>query len=215
MKHCQNDQPSRSALSLAEVVVSTLLVGILLVAALRCLAASTQTNSVELSVAQSMILARELLDEVAALAYEDPDETPEWGPESGEVAGKRNRSQADDIDDLDDWEEKELEDRNGKKVKQYKDWSRSIVVSKINTAAGTIRLPDSAADTGLRMITVSVVGPDGIPASISCQRTREGGVLQPQGVSQEVVTWVGINLTPNDGSPVETGVSLLNHASDQ
>ena len=215
-RHRIGRSKTNQGLTLAEVVVSTILVGLLMVAALRSLTASVATDNQSIAVAQSMMLARQLLDETISLPYEDPDQTPLWGMESGESSGRRVRGQADDIDDLDQWIESSVEDRDGNRLTAFSSWSRKIEIEKVHYQDGELQsLPNSANDTGLRRVKVTVARPGNTSIHLEALRSRNGGTRQLQGSSQEIVSWVGITLQPSRGSAVMAGVSLLNHASDQ
>ena len=68
---------------------------------------------------------------------------------------------------------------------------------------------------GILTIEVTVNAPSGRSAILKAFRSKEGGSLQPQGVSQTLVTWVGVTLQTGSSTSVSSGVSLVNHAADQ
>ena len=89
----------RGAFSLLEVIVSTFIVGILLVVAMQTAGsvASGQFRSAEQG--RARLLAAELMGEVLRQDYREPVDTPLFGPEAGENASG-TRTDYDDIMDF-------------------------------------------------------------------------------------------------------------------
>lgn len=204
----------RRGLSLAEVVVSTLLVGILLTAALVSVGAAARTMGSAGEASNATCLARQLLEEITRLPYDDPNQSPVFGRESGEIAAVGDRSLCDDIDDLVDWDDTPPHDHHGDEISGYTGWIRSADVVKLS-AAGNYELPNSSNDQGLRLVTVTVMPSSGRSYTLRALRSKDGGCLQAQGVDQTIVSWVGVTLQSGDGGPISGGVGLINHASDQ
>lgn len=204
----------RNGLSLAEVVVSTLLIGLLMAGALMSVGAAARSTSEAADASDAVALARQLLEEIVSLPYEDPNQTPAFGLENGETAAPGARTACDDLDDYNNWSESPPRNRDGSALSGYSAWSRSVRVRKVDPLNRSVML-DSALDKGQRLITISVVAPSGRTTVLSAYRSLGGGALQPQGVSQSLVTWVGVTLQSGAGSPVSSGVSLSNHATDQ
>lgn len=205
---------TRRGLSLAEVVVSTMLTGVLLTAALRTVGTAARSSLASAQMVDAMTLARQLLDEITVLPYEDPNQGPEFGPESGESDKQRVREGFDDVDDYRDWEESPPRHRDGTPIPGYVGWSREVEVEKVDPETFSVR-SDLDSDLGLRRVTVTVTPPSGESRSVSAYRSRDGGILQPRGVTQELVTWVGVSLETAGGEPVSGGVSITNHATDR
>ena len=114
---------NRSGISLVEVVVSTFLVGMLLTASLVSVGAAARTSFATTENSDLMYLAQQLLEEISILPFEDPNQTPVFGMESGESVSPA-RTQTDDIDDLANWSESPPKDRNGVNLLNYSGWAR-------------------------------------------------------------------------------------------
>ena len=209
------DRLIRRGLSLAEVAISTLLVGLVLVTALRSVEMSLCTWETTAETSDGYGLARQLLGGIEGQAYEDVAAPGTFGPETGETSSPANRSQFDDLDDFDDWTASPPQDASGVDLPGYIGWTRSAVVQKVD--AGTYApLTDAAADTGLRKVTVTVTDPGGHATVVETYRTKPAGTLQPTGVDQTVVNWVGVQMKVGaSGDAVSSGTLLTNHAEDQ
>ena len=199
MKCCHT---CRLGLSLVEVIVSTLLVGLLLTASLVSVGAAARTTTAATETCDAVYLAQQLIEEISILPYEDPNQTPVFGMELGENSGPAARTQADDIDDLAGWTESPPKDRNGNNLSNYSGWTRNVNVIQGATPSD-------------RTIEVTVMVPKGRSTTLKAYRSKEGGCIQPQGVNQTLVTWVGVTLQTGAGTGVSSGVSLVNHAADQ
>ncbi len=205
---------SRRGLSLAEVVVSTLLVGLLLTAALTSVGAAARSTLAAAEESEAVALARQLLDEITALPYEDPDQLPEFGLESGETGPAGARTFCDDVDDYRNWDDSPPKDREGTEIPGYTGWKRTAHVEKLHADDHKV-MPDSRSDSGLRLVTVAVITPSGKTTTLQAYRVETGGSLQPKGVDQTLITWIGVTLESGAGTPVTSGVSLINHATDR
>jgi len=204
----------RSGLSLAEVAVSTLLVGVLMVAALRSVESSLRTWQAASASGDGSALAKQLLDEIMLRTYaEETGPGANYGTETGETTSPATRSLFDDLDDFDDWTASPPQDAAGNPLSDYNGWTRSVVVQKLNIDSQPVN--DNAMDAGLRQITVTVTSPEGDGTSVIGWRSSEGGTQQTQGVDQTLVTWVGCTLqvAPAD-TAVAGGTLVTNHAED-
>lgn len=206
-------RPGRRGITLAEVVVSTLLVGILMVAALSSVGAAARSWIAASEASDGHALARQLLDEITSQGYEDAV-SPVFGPEAGETLAVGVRSGLDDVDDYLNWSDSPPKDRSGVAIPGFGGWTRLADVVKLKSDSREV-LPDNATDQGLRLVTVTVTSPTGNSVTLSSFRSDVGGGLQAQGTSQTLVTWAGVSLQAGASAPVSSGVSLLNHATDQ
>jgi Tfp pilus assembly protein PilV len=205
---------TRSGLTLAEVAISTLLVGVLMVASLRTVESSLRTWQQAARSADCGSLARQLLDEIQTRAYEDTGGSPIFGPESGETSSPANRSLFDDIDDYDGWSASPPQDLTGTALPDYTGWTRSVAVRKL-AANGHAVLSSGATDEGLREIEVTVTSPDGCVTALKAWRSRSGGMQLTLGVDQTIVTWVGCSLQADpDDDAIAGGTLVSNHAED-
>ncbi len=197
---------------MVEVSISTLLVGVLVVASLQSVANIGRTWTTTNLVLDGQGLAQELIREILAQNYTDPSDpgATTWGPESGETT----RATFDDLDDYIGWNESPVKNAAGTALTGYTGWSRSVVVQKLNKSDYSV-LGNGAADQGLRAITVTVTSPTGKTTTAKVYRSKVGGTQQPLSADATLVTWVGCTLKLGTNSPATTGVSISNHAEDQ
>ncbi len=141
----------RAGLSLAEVVVSTLVVGIVLVGALNCVGAVIRgrLRSGDSTVAKE--LASQLMAEILENDYQDPVETPVFGREAAE--SNTVRTGWDDVDDYHLWTARPPLDRSGTALANTTNWQRDVVVEWVDPSnpANT-----AGSDLGVKRITVIV-----------------------------------------------------------
>ncbi len=91
----------RAGLSQIEVVICTLLVGMMLVAAMNAVGAAIRGRVSTGDAARARELAVQLMAEILANDYIEPVDTPTFGRETGEFDGTRARW--DDVDDYHHW----------------------------------------------------------------------------------------------------------------
>src|SRR5262245_53562934 len=145
--------PKSGGLTLFEVVASTMIVGMMAVAALNALgAASKSANSIG-NRAVALGLADELLSDVVRTAYGDPNQTPVFGRESGEAATPR--SGFDDVDDFDGWNQSPPQYRDGTVIPDRTNWREGVQVAYVQPANPTQATP-SNADQGVKRIKVTI-----------------------------------------------------------
>jgi type II secretory pathway pseudopilin PulG len=141
----------RNGLSLLEAVFSTVLVGVLLIAALRTVGASVFTQSLSAQRAAGQMLADGLMTEILSKGYKDPGNWPQFGRESGESSN--SKANYDDVDDFQDWRESPPQFADGSTMPDLAGWQRSVAVEWID--------PSDLSrgqwwDTGVKRITVTV-----------------------------------------------------------
>ena len=152
---CQSENAQRRrlqrGLSLVEVTISTLLVGLVLVASLRSVGHVMRSRGSTSAEARAAILAEQLMTEILNEDYEEPVDPPEFGRESGESGGSRENW--DDVDDYHLWDRRPPEDRDGNPLPNSTDWQRDVTVQFVNPAdpSGV-----SGSDQGVKRITVNV-----------------------------------------------------------
>jgi Tfp pilus assembly protein PilW len=205
----RNRRHRRRGLTLAEVAISTLLTGLVMVGALRCVGAVWRTWEVAADRNAGTALASQLLDEVLSQPYAEAGGG--FGPEAGETT----RAGFDDVDDFDNWTESPPADAAGNPLAGLAGWIRSVDVKKLAKNSYT-ETPDGSGDKGLRKITVTVTDPGSRTHTTVAFRSSVAGTLQPQGVDVTIVTWVGCNLRVGAaGQAVSTGTTVSNHAEDR
>jgi type II secretory pathway pseudopilin PulG len=141
----------RTALSLIEVVASTMIVGMMAVAALNSLGAATRSSQSIGNRAVAMGLADELMAEILQAPYEDPVQTPVFGRETGESASPR--SAFDDVDDYDGWNQSPPQYRDGTTIPDRADWRQRVEIRRIAPSDPTLI---SGTDQGAKRIYVSI-----------------------------------------------------------
>src|SRR5262249_13161710 len=141
----------RPGLTLIEVVASTMIVGLMAVAALDALAAATKSSNSIGNRAVAAGLADELMSEIMMQSYSDPDGSPVFGHESG---GATNiRSAFDDVEDYDGWNAKPRQHRDGTVMPDPADWRRRASVTYVSP---TKPAQTSATDQGAKRIHVTI-----------------------------------------------------------
>ncbi|MCI0334340.1 MAG: type II secretion system GspH family protein [Planctomycetes bacterium] len=144
-------QHDRHALSLIEVVASTMIVGMMAVAALNSLGAATRSSESIGNRAVALGLADELMAEIMQAAYEDPAQSPTYGRESGEAASPR--SGFDDVDDYEGWNQSPPQYREGTTMPDRALWRHRVRVYRVAPSNPTLV---SASDQGAKRIQVVI-----------------------------------------------------------
>ncbi len=197
-------------LSLIEVVASTLIVGVMLVAALNTLGAvfrSQRSNAARLT---GPGLAHELMGEILSLPYEDPEDPGgSIGRDSSESGG--DRADFDDVDDYADWNGQKLENKDGVEHPGYDNWEVDVQVKwvKVNAVATT-----ASNDSGLKLITVTVTDPDGVATQIRALRSQYSSFEQSPAIDMTAVTWLGAELRLGGSAAAHSSTQLSNHTYD-
>ena len=138
---------------MAETVLSTVLVGFVLVGTLQIVGPIAQSTTVHADRLVAANLANELSEQVATKFYTDPDidDIDAIGIDASEQA--KVRADFDDVDDFHGWAASPPQLSNGDVLSNLSGWSRSVEVNHVLLAdAATI----SKTNTGLKRITVTV-----------------------------------------------------------
>lgn len=141
----------RSGLSFVEVVISTMVVGLILVASLKTVGAVLRQRTSLADDQRAYLLGEQLMSEILENEYLEPDTTPGFGTETGESSS--DRTNYDDVDDFHGWNAAPPTHRDGSAISGLADWKREVVVEWVDpddpkTAVG--------ADQGVKRITVGV-----------------------------------------------------------
>ncbi len=197
-------------LSLVEVVVSTLIVGVMLVASLDTLGAVFRTQRMNAARLSGPGLAREMMAEVLSHNYEDPDvPAGNFGTETGESGA--TRAAFDDVDDYDNWNPSSPVAKDGTVHAGYTDWDRRVYVdwvSPSNTANNLL------SETGLKRISVVVTDPDNKDTVFNALRFTQSSFEQLPAADITAVTWIGAQLQLGNSTTAHAGTQLLNHVYD-
>jgi hypothetical protein len=201
----------RRGLTMAEIVVSTAIVGVMTVAALESVNMVYRTRRENANRLTGPGLAQELMAEVLAMPYEDPQNP---GGAIGIDAGESSsaRSTFDDVDDYNVWTSSDTKLRDGSTAAGYSSWQQQVRVAFAGLANPS---SNSGSDTGLKRITVTVTSPQNVATTLVALRARRGSLEQPQGVTDDAVTWLGVTLKVGNGTkPERWGVAPINPAAD-
>ena len=197
-------------LSLIEVVASTLIVGVMLVAALNTLGAVFRSQRLNAARLTGPGLAYELMGEILSLPYADPEEPGSlMGRDSSESGG--DRADFDDVDDYDDWSASGPEDKNGVEHPGYVGWERTVQVIWVNVGAISTSV---SSESGLKLITVTVTDPHGVATQIRALRFQYSSFEQSPAVDTTAVTWLGAELQLGGSAAAHSSTQLSNHTYD-
>jgi prepilin-type N-terminal cleavage/methylation domain-containing protein len=157
---------ARRAFSLVEVVIATIIMGVLLVAAMQTVGHSVRAERSNADQSIGFRLAQQLMSEALLAKYVEPDETPTFGPEAAEAVGPR--SGFDDVDDYHNWSASPPVNRDGTQIPDRTDWERTVTVEYVNPNNLTSTV---GGDQGVKRITVVVKRNDKMVAQLSGIRT--------------------------------------------
>ncbi len=202
-------QPTRRALTLLEIVVATMVTGVMLVAALDSVGAVFNTHKLNAERLAGPSIGHELMAEILAMPYKDPTSSTVIGPEGGEST--TNRNAFDDVDDYDNLNTLGLRTKSGVVRAGFTGWRTQVDVQW----AGVLTGLDWIWDTGLKRITVTVTSPSGEVTVLKAYRFDNGMLEQAPAVDTSAVTWIGAELQLGTTSkPARMGTNLTNHTPD-
>jgi type II secretory pathway pseudopilin PulG len=138
-----------------EAVVSIAVIGVLTAAAVATYGAARTAQSRLLRRQTAAFLADSLLTEITRQSYADPDQSPAFGPESGETGS--TRAAFDDVDDYHNWSASPPQEKDGAAMSGYAGWKRRVTVVRVNANLLTQLL---GSDTGVKRIEVTVLHDD-------------------------------------------------------
>ncbi|HBE72232.1 MAG TPA: hypothetical protein DDW52_29210 [Planctomycetaceae bacterium] len=193
--------------SLIEVVAATLLVGLLLAAALQTLASVGSVRQRTQQSISGLMLAQSLMAEILNKPHSDPEsESTVIGNEQGESL--TNRSAFDDIDDFHAWLRHSAENADGTAISGATGWRRYVTVWYIHPTAHTI----SFTDTGLKQVTVTVTSPQGDSVAVQALRSSLGATQRKPYADRTFLTGVAVELSAGSSpNPSRGRVTLRNH----
>jgi MSHA pilin protein MshD len=141
----------RGALSLVEVVISTMIVSVLMVATLNTLGAATTSSKSAGNRAVAIGLADDLMTEILKAKYVDPGASPVFGLETGE--SNTTRAAFNDVDDYNGWTEQPPQAKDGTVMANRADWQRRVTIDRVTVSDPTTT---SSTETGVKRIRVDV-----------------------------------------------------------
>jgi len=139
------------AFTIVEAMISTVIVGIMFVAALNTVGASQLTQHKASLVCRSQQLAESLMSEILRQSYKDPDGTPVFGRESNESATPR--MSWDDVDDYDGLSESPPATKDGTALTNATGWNRTVKVEWVD-AGNPAQV--QTVETGVKRVIVTV-----------------------------------------------------------
>jgi Tfp pilus assembly protein PilV len=140
----------RSGITLMEVTIASILVGTILAASMRTAGSVLRFRSQSCDSSRAALLADDLLNEILALPYADPNETPVFGRESSESAV---RSAFDDVDDYNNWTESPPTSKDGTSLTSLDGWERAVTVALVLRSDPS---QPAGSDQSLKRVTVTV-----------------------------------------------------------
>jgi hypothetical protein len=197
----------RKGFSLIECAFSTFLVAVVIVAALKSVAA---TQRMRMSIPQQradLDLAQRLLTEVVQARYLDPGTSPVFGPEVADITG--NRSLFNDVDDYHLWSESPPTAKDGTQLTALTGWSRQVRVDWVDPANPAT---STSTDLGLKKITVTVTSPKAKATTLTALRASRGLGERKESTATTYVTWAGVDISVGPSLTMSTGVNLANGA---
>jgi len=211
IKASQSDKFRPTGSSMIEVVIATLLSGVVIVGALNVMGGAIKTRTVLATYSEGPLLANELLAEVMSQSYEDPE-----APGTGELfgvgreSGETTRSTFDDVDDYLNYNESPPLDSNDLPMAQYTNWTRAVFWTYAKRSDGSF----SFMPSGLTKVTITVTAPDGTVTQRYGFRWEEGVLEQSVAIESEIITWVGVELQIGALGLARAGTNLINAATD-
>jgi prepilin-type N-terminal cleavage/methylation domain-containing protein len=140
-------------LSLIEVTLSIVVVGVMMTAALSTLSSVSLTRHVDANAQIARSLADQLMAEILSKEYEDPGLAPGSFGISDDEAATGDRSLFDDVDDYDGWSASPPETADGVAIADRSEWARSVEVEYVSPVSPT---SVTGGDSGAKRITVKV-----------------------------------------------------------
>ena len=177
----------RSAFTIAETALATLIVGLLVVGSLKSLSASFQTHKFSENRVRALFLAEQLLIELSCLSWFDPDKPASAGTigkDTGDPSTVTRRDQLDDMDDFHNWSE-QPKSRSGVTLTGVSTLIRTVTVENISTSDPTVTVAGNV-NTGIRRLTVVVTENGNELARLSTLLTNSDNSLRA-GISEQPV----------------------------
>jgi len=136
---------------MVEAAFCVVLVGGLVVVSLDTLGASKMAQRNLGDHALGQLLASALMSEILNQSYEDPNQTPVAGLESGE--NSLLRTTYDDVDDYINWTASPPQNRDGTTIPNLTGWQESVKIEGVDPANLNLK---KVPDSGVKRITVTI-----------------------------------------------------------
>ena len=138
--------------SLVEVAISSLLVGVVLVASMRVTGQALMVQRDRAEMSTAAFLAEGLLSEILLLPYMEPGQTSSPIGRGGDESSSDRRT-LDDVDDYHGHVESPPRSKENLELPGFQGWERAVVVQWINPANLTQAL---GSESGVKRVTVQV-----------------------------------------------------------
>jgi len=207
MRRMPSKRPAAGGMSLVELVIASLIVSLMLVAALNTLGSSARASVICAERCVGANLARQLLAEVVQAPYRDPSGGEDrFGPERDERVARRDW---DDVDDYRHWRASPPERKDGTPLVTAAGWAREAHVDYVLPEDPT---RTTGSETGLKRITVTAVSPGGKRITVSALRSDKGVYDQAPETATTYVGGVGveIQLGGDPAARITSGTHVLN-----
>ena len=167
------------AFSMVEAVVSIVVVGGMLVAALNTVGANATAQYKMSEREQARFLAEALLTEILEMPYEDETDPNNIGRESGESSV--TRADFDDVDDYKNWADN-AEDKQGTVIPAVEGYTRDVKVKWVTlndtsvisgSETGVKRVRVTVSRNGKEILTVTGFRTEAIPDPVVLTRTLQ------------------------------------------
>ena len=192
-KHPVRPRRSKRGTSLAEVVISTLIVGLMITPALHSTGSALRASRATSHRVQGVRLAEALMSEILTTRYEEPDDTPAFGVEGAEPAGNTGpRTLWDDVDDYYQWDASPPQATDGTVLPNLTGWRRRVEIVHVDPDDLTTALTNTD-DRGIKRITVTV---------------EKDGEKMAELVAIQTTAW--LDMIPEPGNDQTTGSSPPN-----
>ena len=156
----------RAGFTLIEAAISTVIVAVMLVAALNTVGASCVAQHKAALIGRGRMFAESLMAEICLQSYQEAGPTWVFGRETGE--SDTVRTAYDDVDDYHGWTESSLTAKDGTALPNAADWSRTVTVEWVDSQSPKLV---RTTETGAKRITV-VAAFRGVPrATVVAVRT--------------------------------------------
>lgn len=152
LKRFRQSPKKRHGLGQIEVIVSSVIVGTLMVASLTVIASSRRSQMFESNRVRGLAIANAMMSEIAQLPLRDP--SCDCGFGLGESESGATRSRLDDVDDYRGWVDSPAKSKNGVALTGYSDLSRKVEVDHVTTADWRTT---SSSYTGIYRVTIIVL----------------------------------------------------------
>lgn len=196
---------------MVEVLFAAAIVGGMVVASLDAAGMVFRARRLNANGTTGPALAQELLEEILAMPYEDPQSPGgSIGLESGE--SNSTRMTFDDVDDYHNWNSANAVTKSGAAIAGFAGWRLQVSVVRVQLANPA---QNSASDAGLKRVTVTATSPVGTKYTATGLRARHGAMEQKLGATTAPVVWLGAELQVGDATVIERrAVRPSNHAAE-